>query len=151
MENAENKVIHDRLNGLEKRVGAVDKKVDVMDDKIDAVDQKHSDRHLEMVKLTSDLKGSSKATEQNTNRMANSIEGLVDELKQSNARTDTRFAKVDEDVSSIKSKVESHEDAKKMKLEEKKLSNGILIAIISGGFVLTQVFINVLAPLIFGG
>lgn len=151
MENSENKVIHDRLNGLEKRVGAVDKKVDVVDDKIDAVDQKHSDRHLEMVKLTSDLKGSSKATEQNTNRMANSIEGLVDELKQSNSRTDTRFAKVDEDVSSIKSKVEGQEDAKRMKLEEKKLSNGILIAIISGCFILTQVFVSVLAPLLFGG
>lgn len=151
MENQENKVIHDRLNGLEKRVGAVDKKVDVVDDKIDSVDQKHSDRHLEMVKLTSDLQGSSKATEQNTNRMANSIEGLVDELKQSNARTDTRFAKVDEDVSSIKSKVEGQEEAKKMKLEEKKLSNGVVIAIVGGGFVLVQSIVQFIAPLIFGG
>lgn len=151
MENSENKVIHDRLNGLEKRVGAVDKKVDVVDDKIEAVDQKHSDRHLEMVKLTSDLKGSSKATEQNTNRMANSIEGLVDELKVSNSRTDDRFREVNEEVKVVKSKLDEREEAKKMKLEEKKLSNGIIIAIISGGFILTQVFINVLAPLIFGG
>ena len=149
MENSENKVIHDRLNGLEKRVGSVDKKVDVVDDKIDAVDQKHSDRHLEMVKLTSDLKGSSKATEQNTNRMANSIEGLVDELKQSNTRTDDRFKKVDIDVGEIKNKISNREEEKRLKLEEKKLSNGVLIAVISGGFILVQVCVNVIAPLFF--
>lgn len=151
MENPENKVIHDRLNGLEKRVGAVDKKVDVMDDKLEAVDQKHSDRHLEQIKVTTELQGTSRMTMEATNRMANSIEGLVTELKQSSSRTDTRFAKVDEDVSSIKSKVESQEEAKKLKLEEKKLSNGVVIAIVGGGFVVVQSIVQFIAPLLFGG
>lgn len=150
MENNQEKVIHDRLNGLEKRVGSVDKKVDTLDDKIDMVDDKHSDRHLEMVKLTTELQGSSKATEQNTNRMANSIEGLVDELKTSNSRTDDRFKMINEEVQVVKSKIEGREEDRKIKLEEKRMSNGVLIAFISGGFILVQVCVNVIAPLFFG-
>lgn len=150
MENNQEKVIHDRLNGLEQRVGSVDKKVDTLDDKIDMVDDKHSNRHLEMVKLTTELQGSSKATEQNTERMANSIEGLVDELKASNSRTDDRFKVINEEVQVVKSKIESKEEDRRIKLEEKKLSNGVVIAMISGGFILVQVLVNVIAPLFFG-
>ncbi|HJG40046.1 MAG TPA: hypothetical protein K8V44_09785, partial [Staphylococcus saprophyticus] len=84
-------------------------------------------------------------------RMANSIESLVDELKQSNARTDDRFKKVDIDVGEIKNKINNREEEKRLKLEEKKLSNGVLVAIISGGFILVQVCVNVIAPLFFGG
>ena len=147
----EEKVVHDRLNGLEKRINLVDTKVDNLDDKLDFVDSKHSDRHLEQVKLTAELQATSKATEQNTSRMANSIDSLVDELKQSNSRTDDRFKKVDEDVGSIKTKLEEQSDKKKMRLEEKKLSNSLIISVIGGGFLLIQVCINVLAPIFFGG
>lgn len=151
MENEKEKIIHDRITNIEGRMGSLSIEIKDLDDKLDAVDSKHSDRHLEMVKLTSDLKGSSKATEQNTKRMANSIESLVDELKQSNTRTDDRFKKVDMDVGEIKNKISNREEEKRLKLEEKKLSNGVLVAIISGGFILVQVCVNVIAPLFFGG
>ena len=151
MEDKTEKIIHDRINSIEGRVSSISNEVKNLDDKLDLVDAKHSDRHLEMVKLTSDLKGSSKATEQNTNRMANSIEGLVDELKSSNARTDDRFKLVNEEVQVVKNKLDNKEENRRMKLEEKKLSNGVLIAIISGGFILVQVCVNVLARLFFGG
>ena len=150
MEDKTEKIIHDRINSIEGRVGSISKEVKSLDDKLDLVDAKHSDRHLEMVKLTSDLKGSSKATEQNTNRMANSIEGLVEELKSSNARTDDRFKLVNEEVQLVKNKLDSKQEDRRMKLEEKKLSNGIIIALISGGFVCVQLLVNVISPLIFG-
>lgn len=150
MEDKTEKIIHDRINSIEVRVGSISNEVKSLDDKLDLVDAKHNDRHLEMVKLTSDLKGSSKATEQNTNRMANSIEGLVDELKLSNARTDDRFKLVNEEVQLVKNKLDNKEENRRMKLEEKKLSNGIIIALISGGFVCVQLLVNVISPLIFG-
>ena len=151
MENEKEKIIHDRITNIEGRMGSLSIEIKDLDDKLDAVDSKHSDRHLEMVKLTSDLKGSSKATEQNTKRMANSIESLVDELKQSNSRTDDRFKKVDVDVGEIKNKINNREEEKRLKLEEKKLSNRTLGFIIAGGFAVVQVIIQVISPLFFGG
>lgn len=142
-------MINDRITGLEKRIGTVDNKVEALEDKVDIIDSKHNDRHIEMVKLTTELKGSSKATEQNTNRMANSIEGLVDELKQSNSRTDDRFKEVNTDIQEVKTKVEGKEQDRAFKLEEKKLSNGVTLAIVGGIIVVLQVFIQVVAPLIF--
>lgn len=151
MEDKTEKIIHDRINSIEGRVGSISKEVKSLDDKLDLVDAKHSDRHLEMVKLTSDLKGSSKATQDNTKRTAIALESLADDLRQINTRTDDKFRKVDEEVSVIKTKIAGKEEEKRLKLEEKKLSNGVLIAIISGGFICVQVCVNILAPLFFGG
>lgn len=150
MENKQEQgLINDRIVGLEKRIGTVDGKVEALEDKVDVIDSKHNDRHLEMVRLTTELKGTSKATEQNTNRMANSIEGLVEELKQSNSRTDDRFKEVNTDIQEVKSKIEGKEQDRAYYLEEKKLSNGTIGVIIVGIFGLLQVFVQVIAPSIF--
>ena len=147
MENkAEQGLINDRINGLERRIGTVDRKVDDLEDKVDDIKDKNDERHLEMVRLTTELKGSSKATEQNTNRMANSIEGLVDELKQSNSRTDDRFNQLNQEVTEVKNKVDGKEFDKTLKLEEKKLSNKVIVGLIGGGFIILELIIKVIAP-----
>lgn len=147
MENkAEQGLINDRINGLEQRIGTVDRKVDDLEDKVDDIKDKNDERHLEMVRLTTELKGSSKATQDNTNRMANSIEGLVDELKQSNSRTDARFNEVNAEVKEVKDKVDGKEFDKTLKLEEKKLSNKVIVGLIGGGFIILELIIKVIAP-----
>lgn len=158
MENQENKVIHDRLNGLEKRVGGHDKKfekiegkIETVENKLDVIDDKHDARYLEQIRVTTELQGTSKMTMEATNRMADSIEGLVSELKDSNARTDTRFNQITDEVREVRTKIDKHEDARNLKLEEKKLSNGVVIAIVGGGFVLVQSIVQFIAPLLFGG
>lgn len=147
MENQkEQGLINDRINGLERRISTVDGKVDDLEDKVDHIKDKNDERHLEMVKLTTELKGSSKATEANTNRMADSIEGLVDELKQSNSRTDDRFNQLNKEVNEVKSRVDGREFDKTIELEEKKLSNGVIVALIGGGFLVIEILIKVVAP-----
>lgn len=147
MENqAEQGLINDRINGLERRIGTVDRKVDDLEDKVDDIKDKNDERHVEMVRLTTELKGSSKATEQNTNRMANSIEGLVNELKQSNSRTDDRFNEVNAEVREVKDKLENKQFDKTLKLEEKKLSNKVIVGLIGGGFIIIELIIKVVAP-----
>ena len=147
MENqAEQGLINDRINGLEKRIGTVDRKVDDLEDKVDDIKDKNDERHVEMVRLTTELKGSSKATEQNTNRMANSIEGLVNELKQSNSRTDDRFNEVNAEVREVKDKLDNKQFDKTLKLEEKKLSNKVIVGLIGGGFIILELIIKVIAP-----
>ena len=151
MENkTEQGLINDRINGLEKRIGTVDRKVDDLEDKVDLIKDKNDERHLEMVRLTTELKGTSKATEQNTERMANSIEGLVGELKQSNSRTDDRFNQLNQEVNEVKGRLDNKKDSMQLDLEKRKMSNGVLLAIIGGGFALIELIIRVIAPLIFG-
>ena len=147
MENkAEQGLINDRINGLEKRIGTVDRKVDDLEDKVDLIKDKNDERHVEMVKLTTELKGSSKATQDNTNRMANSIEGLVNELKQSNSRTDDRFNEVNAEVREVKDKLDNKQFDKTLKLEEKKLSNKVIVGLIGGGFIIIELIIKIIAP-----
>lgn len=147
MENqTEQGLINSRINGLEKRIGNVDRKVDDLEDKVDDIKDKNDERHVEMVKLTTELKGSSKATQDNTNRMANSIEGLVNELKQSNSRTDARFNEVNAEVKEVKDKVDGKEFDKTIQLEEKKLSNKVIVGLIGGGFIIIELIIKVIAP-----
>ena len=151
MEEQKEKMIHGRIENMEKRQDNLERKLDNLDEKVHIVDDKHDNRYLETVKFTTEIKGISKATQQASERMANSIENLVDELKQSNSRTDDRFKKVDEDVSNVRSKLEQGEAERKVKIEEKQMSNRTLGFIIVGGFGVLQVFIQVLAPIFFGG
>ena len=152
MENSEKeKVIYDRLNGLEKRVDGHDKKIENTNEKINIIDDKHDARYLEQIKVTTELQGTSRMTMEATNRMADSIEGLVSELKDSNARTDTRFNQITDEVREVRTKIDKHEEARNLKLEEKKLSNRTLGFIIAGGFAVMQVIVQVIAPLLFGG
>ena len=151
MENSEKeKVIYDRLNGLEKRIDGHDTKIDAVEDKLDIIDDKHDARYLEQIKVTTELQGTSRMTIEATNRMADSIEGLVSELKDSNARTDTRFNQITDEVREVRTKIDKHEEARNLKLEEKKLSNRTLGFIIAGGFAVMQVIVQVIAPLLFG-
>lgn len=149
MENSENKVIHDRLNGLEKRVDGHDKKFESINEKINIIDDKHDERYLQQIRVTTELQGTSKMTMEATNRMADSIENLVGELKETNTKTNTRFNQITEDVREVRTKIDNQEEAKKLKLEEKKLSNRTLGFIIAGGFALVQVIIQVIAPILF--
>lgn len=147
MENkAEQGLINDRINGLEKRIGTVDRKVDDLEDKVDIIKDKNDERHLEMITTVTRLQSTSENTEKNTERMANSIEGLVDELKQSNSRTDDRFNQLNQEVTEVKNKVDGKEFDKTLNLEEKKLSNKVILAIISGVVLIVELLINVIAP-----
>ena len=149
MENkAEQGLINDRINGLEKRIGTVDRKVDDLEDKVDIIKDKNDERHLEMITTVTRLQSTSENTEKNTERMANSIEGLVGELKQSNSRTDDRFNQLNQEVTEVKNKVDSKQFDKTIQLEEKKLSNGVIVALIGGGFIVIEVLIKVVAPVL---
>ena len=147
MENkTEQGLINDRINGLEKRIGTVDRKVDDLEDKVDDIKDKNDDRHLEMITTVTRLQSTSENTEKNTERMANSIEGLVDELKQSNSRTDDRFNEVNAEVREVKDKLEGKQFDKTLKLEEKKLSNKVIVGLIGGGVIILELIIKVVAP-----
>lgn len=147
MENqAEQGLINDRINGLEKRIGTVDRKVDDLEDKVDIIKDKNDERHVEMITTVTRLQSTSENTEKNTERMANSIEGLVDELKQSNSRTDERFTQLNQEVTEVKNKVDGKEFDKTLKLEEKKLSNKVIVGLIGGGFLIIELIIKVIAP-----
>lgn len=151
MENSEKeKLTTDRLNRIEKRIDGHDAKIDAVEDKLDIIDDKHDARYLEQIKVTTELQGTSRMTMEATNRMADSIEGLVSELKDSNARTDTRFNQITDEVREVRTKIDKHEEARNLKLEEKKLSNRTLGFIIAGGFAVMQVIVQVIAPLLFG-
>ncbi|MGI2239356.1 hypothetical protein [Staphylococcus cohnii] len=147
MENkAEQGYLNDRINGLEKRIGTVDRKVDDLEDKVDLIKDKNDERHLEMITTVTRLQSTSENTEKNTERMANSIEGLVDELKQSNSRTDDRFNEVNAEVKEVKDKLDNKQFEKSLGLEEKKLSNKVIVALIGGGFIILELLIKVVAP-----
>ena len=147
MENqAEQGLINDRINGLERRIGTVDRKVDDLEDKVDDIKDKNDERHLEMITTVTRLQSTSENTEKNTERMANSIEGLVDELKQSNSRTDDRFNEVNAEVREVKDKLDNGQFDKTLKLEEKKLSNKVIVGLIGGGFIILELLIKVITP-----
>lgn len=139
-------LINDRINGLEKRIGTVDRKVDDLEDKVDDIKDKNDERHVEMITTVTRLQSTSENTEKNTERMANSIEGLVDELKQSNSRTDDRFNEVNAEVREVKDKLDNGQFDKTIKLEEKKLSNKVLVGLIGGGVIILELIIKVIAP-----
>lgn len=141
-------LINDRINGLEQRIGTVDGKVDDLEDKVDDIRDKNDDRHLEIVTTVTRLQSTSENTEKNTERMANSIEGLVDELKQSNSRTDDRFKEVNSEVKEVKDKLDGKEFEQTLNLEEKKLSNKVIVAIIGGVFLVIEILINLVAPVL---
>ena len=141
-------LINDRINGLEKRIGTVDRKVDDLEDKVDDIKDKNDERHLEMITTVTRLQSTSENTEKNTERMADSIDSLVGELKQSNSRTDDRFTQLNKEVNEVKTKVDGKEFEQTLNLEEKKLSNKVIIAIISGVFLVIEILINVVAPVL---
>lgn len=145
-----NNGVIDRLSGLERRMDRFDDKVEKLEDKVEVMDNKHDQRHLEMAILTTSLKETSKATENNTQRMANSIEGLVEELKTSNQTTNRQFEKVNKDISEIKGKLQENSDAMEVKLEEKRMSNKVLLSILTGMFAICEIFIRVIVPLFVG-
>lgn len=149
MEDKTEKIINDRISGLEKRQDKFEIKLDDLDEKLDDFDEKHDSRYIEMIKITGELKGSSQATEENTKRTADALTELVDEVKQSNKRTDSRFDLVNNDISNIKTKINSKERDETIKLEEKKMSNATILSILGGGFLIIQTLIQFVAPLFF--
>lgn len=150
MENEGEKRLNKRIDSIEGRVAKNEDKIDRIDEKINIIDDKHDNRHLDIVRLTTKLQGSSENTERNTERMANSIEGLVNELKQSNSRTDDRFNQVNEEVRMVRDKIDSKEKDREYNIAEKALSNKTVVAIIAGGAGVLTVVIQILGPLFFG-
>lgn len=139
-----------RITSLEKRMDKAETNIDKTTEKLYKVDEKHDDRYTETIQVITELKGTSANTEKNTDRMANSIEGLVKELRQSNSNTNRRFEEVNEEVRDIRKTLDSKIEDKQLILEEKKLSNKTLGAILVGAFALLETLSKVIAPLLFG-
>ncbi|MCG2030730.1 hypothetical protein K4P81_08375 [Staphylococcus epidermidis] len=139
-----------RITSLEKRMDKAETNIDKTTEKLYKVDEKHDDRYTETIQVITELKGTSANTEKNTDRMANSIEGLVKELRQSNSNTNRRFEEVNEEVRDIRKTLDSKIEDKQFILEEKKLSNKTLGAILVGAFALLETLSKVIAPLLFG-
>lgn len=139
-----------RITSLEKRMDKAETNIDKTTEKLYKVDEKHDDRYTETIQVITELKGTSANTEKNTDRMANSIEGLVKELRQSNSNTNRRFEEVNEEVRDIRKTLDNKIEDKQFILEEKKLSNKILGAILVGAFALLETLSKVIAPLLFG-
>lgn len=136
--NEEEKVTAQYLYRIEKRI-------DKQDTKIEEIDTKVDQRHIDIVKMSASMEGAQAAS----NRMADSIDKLVTQLENSNARHDKRFESLSVEISDVKGKIESQEDARKIKLEEKKMSNAVLLSIIAGSFTVVQVLINLVGPMFF--
>lgn len=140
MENSEKeKVTAQYLNRIEKRIDNQDRKIDEIDTKVDQ-------RHIDIVKMQGSMKGAEEAS----NRMANAVDKLVVSLENSNARHDKRFETLSVEIQDVKGKIEGQEENKKLKLEERKMNNTVLVALIAGLFGIVQILVNVIAPLLFG-
>lgn len=139
-----------RITSLEKRMDKAETNIDKTTEKLYKVDEKHDDRYTETIQVITELKGTSANTEKNTDRMANSIEGLVKELRQSNSNTNRRFEEVNEEVRDIRKTLDSKIEDKQFILEERKLSNKTLGTILVGAFALLETLSKVIAPLLFG-
>ncbi|HJG39054.1 MAG TPA: hypothetical protein K8V44_04540 [Staphylococcus saprophyticus] len=141
MENSEKeKVTAQYLNRIEKRIDNQDRKIDEIDTKVDQ-------RHIDIVKMQGSMKGAEEAS----NRMANAVDKLVVSLENSNARHDKRFETLSTEIQDVKGKIEGQEENKKLKLEERKMNNTVLVALIAGLFGIVQILVNVIAPILFGG
>ena len=109
-----------RITSLEKRMDKAETNIEKTSEKLYKVDEKHDDRYTETIQAITELKGTSANTEKNTDRMANSIEGLVKELRQSNSNTNRRFEEVNGEVRDIRKTLDSKIEDKQFILEEKK-------------------------------
>lgn len=144
------KHLNDRLTEVGKRINHIDGKVEKVDDKIDVVEEKFNDRHINMVELTTTLKADSKASRESTDRLTNSIDGLVTEMKESNKTTGKRFEKLEDSVDDLKKVINDKTLAINVGLEEKKLSTGAKVTIFGSITGLVIVLVQVIVPILFG-
>lgn len=140
--------IYDRVSDIESKVVKVDEKVDRLDDRVDLIDEKHNERHLELSILVTRLQGSLEGTERNTKAAAKSIDNLVYELRTSNENYNKRIDEHSKEIGDIKKEQENKKFDVTMELEEKKLSNTTLGIIAGGIFMIIQVTIQVVGPLL---
>lgn len=147
---------NERLDTIEKHISRIDTTLDKMNDKIDKnndriieVDDKHDEKNADLRVIVTRLETSSIATEKNTERMADSIEGLVGELRQANSRTDTRFSEVNSKLGTLEGKIDNKNLMITTDLEKKKISNTLLVAIIGTVGLVIQVIIQFIVPLFF--
>ncbi|MEB6232629.1 hypothetical protein [Mammaliicoccus sciuri] len=142
--------LNERLSEVGKRINHIDGKVDKVDDKIDGVEEKFNDRHINMVELTTTLKADSKASRESTDRLTVSINGLVEEMKESNRAQGKRFERLEEKVGKVEDLVNDKTLAINVGLEEKKLSTGAKISIFSSIVGFAIVLVQVIIPILFG-
>lgn len=155
-EKARKQTGNERLDTIEKHISRIDTTLDKMNDKIDRnndriieVDDKHDEKNTDLRVIVTRLETSSMATEKNTERMANSIEGLVGELRQANTKTDTRFSEVNSKLGSLEGKIDDKNLMITTDLEKEKISNTLLVAIIGSVGLVIQVIIQFIVPLFF--
>lgn len=138
MANEEEKVTAQYLHRIERRI-------DVQERKIDNIDEKVDQRHIDIVKMQASMKGAEDAS----NRMADAVDKLVSQLSTSNSRHDKKFELLNVEIQDVKGKLEGQEEDRKLKLEERKLSNTVLVSIIVGSFGIVQILINWVPALFF--
>lgn len=144
------KHLNDRLTEFGKRIIHIDSKVEKVDDKVDNIEEKFNDRHINMVELTTTLKADSKASRESTDRLTVSINGLVEEMKESNRAQGKRFERLEEKVGKVEDLVNDKTLAINVGLEEKKLSTGAKVSIFGGIISLAIVLVQVILPILFG-
>lgn len=144
------KHLNDRLTEFGKRIIHIDNKVEKVDDKVDNIEEKFNDRHINMVELTTTLKADSKASRESTDRLTVSINGLVEEMKESNRAQGKRFERLEDKVGKVEDLVNDKTLAINVGLEEKKLSTGAKVSIFGGIISLAIVLVQVILPILFG-
>ncbi|UXU70086.1 hypothetical protein [Mammaliicoccus sciuri] len=144
------KHLNDRLTEFGKRIIHIDNKVEKVDDKVDNIEEKFNDRHINMVELTTTLKADSKASRESTDRLTVSINGLVEEMKESNRAQGKRFERLEDKVGKVEDLVNDKTLAINVGLEEKKLSTGAKVSIFGGIISFAIVLVQVILPILFG-
>ena len=111
MENEEisNATLDARLKSLEYRMKKHDVRTDILEKDIKNIKDTEATRHIEITKLSTELKERSDFQKETMEKMDKNIEGLIDQLKEvtkeigeNNRLTEKRFFNMENDIKSIK-------------------------------------------------
>lgn len=138
------------IKNLTERVNSAHKRIDKVDTKVEKIEENFNQHRLDMVELTTALKGDSKASRDSNDRLTKSIDGLVEEMKESNKNTGQRFERIENKINQVESIVNDKTLAVTAGLEEKKMSKTMITSIIVAILGLVGVLAKVVAPLLVG-
>lgn len=144
------KHLTDRITDVNKRINTIDGRVEKLDDKLDTVEEKFNERHIEMVKITTESIADSKASRESMKGLVKSLDNLVGEMKETNSVNSMRFEKVEDKITKVDNKVNDKALAINVELEEKKMSKGLLGTIVVAVISLVGILAKVIAPLLVG-
>ncbi|HDP5827227.1 hypothetical protein ACWEXK_12115 [Staphylococcus xylosus] len=148
-----------RIKEIEKELEEHGTKIEKIDDNLQNLKQTHNDRYHEISMLSTRLEESHKSQQTTVNRLLNSIDGLVAEMKNTNETFHNRFNSVDNRFNSLEKKVGKLNITRASevgvvsdtidKKEVDGLGNTQKGAIVLGIIGLLEVFIRYVAPLFF--